>query len=708
MPTVPEQTVPSVLPSELPAPQVSRFAYMAVGQGGEELQRQGMAASGIGNEVSAEATQTLQLANQVRVNDAMNQLREAQQNLTYGDPNDPSTGYLAQQGRAALDRPSGQPLADEYGGKLQSAASSIADGLGTPAQQQMFQQQAQGLITNFQGEVQRHTLQQFHNYALSTQSGALKLAQNSAALGWSNPDTVGTSVQQAEAAVVQTGRLMGMSADEIEANRQQTVSGMYSRVVQSALENNNPDYALLFMNAHKGDMTADDILRVQGQVNRDVDSRVALTATTATTANFQSALQPTGMDRFTNLILQQESGGKGDLLPNGQPLTSAKGAKYGMQVTDATAANPGFGIQPAKSDTPDEYNRVGRQLLGAYVQKYGNVAQAAAAYNAGSGAVDAAIKNAGGAWLTQMPAETQAYVASITRQYDAGAGAPQMPTKLAFVQDAVARLGANPRPEQVQLTQAAAARQFDMLQTSIKEQGEQTLNQAQRALIANNGDFNGLDGNLKTALAQDPENYAKAQTFAAALSKGTTQTDPAAYAKLASHPEAMAALSDAQFTQLRTVLSAADFKHFADERGNILNGKTDNSAGAINTPALNTALNERLANLGINPSPAKTDTDNLARVGEVQKFVRDDIFAQQQELGRKMTPQEIGQRVDELFAKNVNLRGLFGGWSSKPILSMGYSDIPSADRSKLEAAMPNATENDRLYKYQQWVMQHGR
>lgn len=707
MPTVPEQTAPSVLPSELPAPQVSRFAYMAMGQGGEELQRQGAVAAGLGSEASAEATQTLQLANQVRVNDAMNQLREAQQNLTYGDPNDPSTGYLAQQGRAALERPSGQSLVDEYGGKLQSAASSIADGLSTPAQQQMFQREAQGLVTGFQGEVQRHTLQQFHNYALSTQDGALKLAQNSAALGWSNPDTVGTSVQQAEAAVVQTGRLMGQSADEIEANRQQTVSSMYSRVIQSALENNNPGYAMLFMNAHKSDMTADDILRVQGQVNRDVDSRVALTATTATTANFQPAMQPTGMDRFTNLILQRESGGKGDVLPNGQPLTSAKGAKYGMQVTDATAANPGFGIQPAQADTPAEYNRVGRQLLGAYVQKYGNVAQAAAAYNAGSGAVDAAIKSAGGAWLSQMPAETQDYVANITRQYNAGGGAPQMPTKIDFVQDAVARLGANPRPEQVKLTQDAAARQFDMLQTSVKEQGEHTLNQAQRALIANGGDFNGLDGNLKTALAQDPENYTKAQTFATALGKDTTHTNPAAYTALASHPDRMAAMSDAEFMQMRTALSDADFKHFANERGNILAGKTDNSAGAINTPALNTVLNERMANLGINPSPVKTDTDSLARVGEIQKFVRDDIFSQQQELGRKMTPQEISQRVDELFAKNVYLHYRFASDEFKPLLSMTYDDIPAKDRDTLKTSMPNATESDLLYRYQRWVMKHG-
>ena len=707
MPTVPEQVAPSVLPSELPAPQVSRFAYMAIGQGGEEMQRQGAVTANLGARLTDQAANTLDLANQIRVNDAMNQLRETQQQLTYGDPNDPSTGYLAQQGRAALDRPSGQSLTDEYGSKLQEAASAISSDLGNPAQQQMFAKASQDLLTGFRGDVERHTLQQFHNYALSTQDGALKLAANSAALGWNNPDAVNSSVRQAEAAVVQTGRLMGLSADDIEARRQQTVSGMYTSVIQSALQNNNPSYAMAFMNAHRSGMTADDILRVQGQLNRDVDSHVALTAVTATTAQFQGAIQPGGMDRLGNLILQQESGGR-DFDGNGKPITSSKGALYSMQVTPATAANPGFGVKPAQDDTPAEYNRVGRQLLQAYVQKYGNVAQAAAAYNAGAGAVDSAIKSGGANWLTQLPAETQQYVASVTKAYNAGMGAPAMPTKADFVQAAIGRLGANPRLEQVKLTQAAAERQYGLLQTSLKEQNDQTLAKAQQALIANNGDFAGLDQDLKTALAQNPDNYAKAQKFGADLAKGDTATDTGVYALLATYPDQLAKMSDSDFMQLRTQLSPSDFKHFANERANIQQGKTDNGPGALNTTALNTALEERLANIGIDPRPTKTDTDNLARVGEIQKFVRDDIFNQQNQLGRKMTAQEIEQRVDQLFARNVNLRGFFGGWSRKPILSLSYSDIPSADRDKLEAAMPNATENDRLYRYQQWAMKNAR
>lgn len=714
MPTVPEQVAPTVAPSELPSPQISRYAYQAIGSGGEEMQREGQAIAGLGREVGEQAIDTLQLANRVRVNDAMNQLREQQLALTYGSPDDPSTGYLAQQGKNALERKSGQSLTGEYTDKLQTTVSDLSDSLGNDAQRQMFQREAANLVTGFQGDVQRHTLQQFHNYALSTQQGTIKLAQNAAALGWSNPDTVQASAEQASAAVVQTGRLMGKAADEIEAERQQVVSGIHTKVIDSALENNNPGYAMLYMNAHKGEMTADDLLRVHGQLNRDVDSQVSNMAVTATTAQFAPALQPGGMDRLANLIMTagEKTGGR-DFDASGQPITSPKGAKYAMQVTPATAADPGFGIKPAQSDTPEEYNRVGRELLGKMVQKYGNVPQAAAAFNAGSGAVDAAIA-AGKAdgtnnWLAHLSNETQGYVERVDRQYAAGQGAPRLPTKEEFVQAAVARLGDNPRVEQIKLTQDAAERQYGVLTASAKEQGEQALADAQRALIANNGDFNNLDPDIKTRLAQtDPGKYAEAQKFAKAISKGDNESDPAAYAALATYPDEMAKLSDSQFMQLRTKLSEADFKHFANERANILNGKTDTSSGALNTKALNDSLNERLANIGINAKPGKDDTEGLARVGEIQKFVRDDIFNQQQQLGRKMTAQEISERVDTLFAKNQQMHGFFRGDYTKPVLGLEYSDIPAMYREKLEAAMPNATENDRLYKYQQWVLKNGR
>lgn len=100
---------------------------------------------------------------------------------------------------------------------------------------------------------------------------------------------------------------------------------------------------------------------------------------------------------------------------DGNLLTSPKGAKGEMQVMDATNLDPGFGVRPAADSGPAERARVGRDYIDAMVKRYGREDQAMAAYNAGPGAVDAAIKK-GGNWLDHLPAETQKYVADGMRK----------------------------------------------------------------------------------------------------------------------------------------------------------------------------------------------------------------------------------------------------------------------------------------------------
>jgi len=68
---------------------------------------------------------------------------------------------------------------------------------------------------------------------------------------------------------------------------------------------------------------------------------------------------------------------------------SSKGAKSDMQVMDATARGPGYGVVPAKDNSLAERSRVGRDYAAALLTKYGgNETLAAAAYNAGPGVVD--------------------------------------------------------------------------------------------------------------------------------------------------------------------------------------------------------------------------------------------------------------------------------------------------------------------------------
>ena len=113
-------------------------------------------------------------------------------------------------------------------------------------------------------------------------------------------------------------------------------------------------------------------------------------------------------------MIQAESRGQ-DFTPSGAPLTSPKGAMFAGQVMPSTAANPGFGVTPAQAQTPEEYNRVGRDYYQALLQKYnGDERLAAAAYNMGPGAVDRNIQqNQGQFNVATAPQETQGYLQKV-------------------------------------------------------------------------------------------------------------------------------------------------------------------------------------------------------------------------------------------------------------------------------------------------------
>lgn len=103
----------------------------------------------------------------------------------------------------------------------------------------------------------------------------------------------------------------------------------------------------------------------------------------------------------------------------GNLIRSKAGAEGITQLMPATASNPGFGVEPAKDKSQAEYERVGRELLQAFVKRYdGDYEKALAAYNAGPGNVDKAIKRAeeeGGNWKDYLPKpeETLPYIEKI-------------------------------------------------------------------------------------------------------------------------------------------------------------------------------------------------------------------------------------------------------------------------------------------------------
>lgn len=106
-------------------------------------------------------------------------------------------------------------------------------------------------------------------------------------------------------------------------------------------------------------------------------------------------------DTFVRQI-QQESG----FNPG---AVSPAGAVGIAQFMPATAAS--MGVNPY--DPSSALNGAARMMANLASQFGGDYAKALAAYNAGPGAVQSAVAQGGGNWLSYLPSETQNYVATI-------------------------------------------------------------------------------------------------------------------------------------------------------------------------------------------------------------------------------------------------------------------------------------------------------
>lgn len=118
---------------------------------------------------------------------------------------------------------------------------------------------------------------------------------------------------------------------------------------------------------------------------------------------------------FVDAVEHMESHGQrfdadGNLL-QGPVTATGERAQGEMQVMSKTARDPGFGVTPAKDDSPEELARVGRDYATALEQHYdGDQAKAFAAYNWGPGHMDALLKAHPDDWQAHLPDETQRYV----------------------------------------------------------------------------------------------------------------------------------------------------------------------------------------------------------------------------------------------------------------------------------------------------------
>jgi hypothetical protein len=679
-----------------------------VGALGEATEQAGLTAMDVQQQLVARA-------NALRVDDAFNQAQEAALRLQHG----PQEGYTRLKGQDALKRDSGMPLPEEFTGLLDQRIAEISDGL-TPAQRQMFARQANGLRTNFLGNAMVYTGQQAQVYGMSVREASTTNAANALVMNFSDPTNVAYQTNRIRANIEgavdpDTGefipgsaQMQGKSAAWAKEKADEAVSGAHTAAIQAAMEGGNVNAAMTYRQKYGQQMTATDMLKVDGILQKNYDTMRGATAanTVFTSPPVQAALNPTDLDRLENVVLNIESGGRrfgtdGKILEG--PQTRFGTAKGEMQVLDSTNLDPGYGVAPAKDNSPEERARVGKQYLQALVKHYdGDVAKATAAYNWGPGNVDKAVKdaqaNAGkgevvapDAWLASAPTETRNYVASVQRKMgNPTLSNPTRPTLEQLQSQAVAALGANPSALAAKTAKDQVAATYEVQTKALKQRADETVQQAMQALEQNGGRYSELAPKLRSALVQHaPDKVDEVMNYGVRVAKGDDITDDRLYLRLSNNPQELKKLSDSEFYSLRKGLSQADFQHFSNIRGTLISGKAGDSAGDINEQAINRVFNQRLQSLGIPVNPDKRDTAAEMRVGAMRSFIDKRVMAAQQAAGKKLTDVETQRVIDETFAQNVAFRssffGLRGG-GSQPLMTATVDTIPDDTKAKIKKA----------------------
>lgn len=695
MPVVPTRDNFSVKPTTAPSsnirntmsPEGAAAGAAQVSAMGDAMQRTAQRGAEIRLDIMDEA-------NQLRVADAVNQAREHAIRLQH----DPKEGYTQFKGYDALNRPDGVPLGDEYAGKLETTVGSIAATLGNDAQKNAFAAASGKLLSDFKNDAVRYEGSEFRDWSMSVREGTIKNQTQNIALNYDNPEKVNESLASIRASAIDLARQQGKSAEEMTSLSRDAMSKGHTIVIETAVAKGKIRYADDYFKKAAKDMAPDDILRGHALLTGELDKVVAVETATNVMQSQRSNIDTPDSDRAFNIAVGAESsgqhfGGAGSVAGPNEPTTSAAGAIGIAQVMPATgpeaAQMAGLVWDENKFKNDPAYNHaLGKAYFTQQLKDFGgNIAKAYAAYNAGPQRLKDGIAKAEAAgepenWVNYMPKETQAYVSRNMKAYKAGQGVNERPT-LTAVQDQVrAALGPDADPTRVRLALDEAERQYTDVTKSIAQRDEQRVANAMRALVENGGDYKSLPADMRANLP--PDKITSVMDFAKRISNGDNTTDLSLYNKFEQNPRELAALTDDQFVALRQSFSDTDFKHFSQVRASILNGNQPEAQnpGSLNTGAIKTTLDDRLAQLGINPSPKNTDVKANARVGTIRQFVNNEIAKAQAQAGKKFTDAETSSFIDSLFSKKAIFDGYISD-SEGPMLKMKTGDIPPITKKAL-------------------------
>jgi hypothetical protein len=666
----------------------------------------------------AAAVRAYQLkVNATVVDDALDQARTAAMHATWGQDDGHGNmvgGYKQAKGEAAVHPEGGKSLDEVVIGNFTDQVKAIAKAkLTNGDQQRAFQMQVNSLTQELRQGVSSHMSEQFDAYHKGVYTGTIQ--NQTAAFATVDPtDRVSQKIRldELDASVATLAASEHTSPQQLEVAQRSARGAAVASLFDKVMADKNYKQAQALLNEWGGldgagkpkidpDIATKMKLAIDGKVTAQLGEQLGDDVIRQWAAPAYSA---TTLDRSMNILFSMESP-TGQTTKDGKLVVSPTGnygaGQLGDDTAKAAAKRLGHPELAALAKQPTKAGEAANRLLARNEFEYqvsffnGDQEKAAAAYNAGQAwliggkdrhgnPIEGAIPKAarlGGDWRDYLPAETQKYIATFKASFGAGEGVPAKPK----LNDLYAALDARTSDPDVRRAGYSRIERYVAAAEHDEQRGHEEAYARGVAIVdATGGNINAIPTELKAAIK--PENFTQLEGFAKDKIDGrynTTQTG--AYIDaigLAQQPKT----TEAQLVAMRPKLSENDWNTV---RG-IWMEKQAPSPGkgpqSLDVSTVDSILKQRLAYLGVDVNPKKSDKNAQAILEARMQFAHNYILDLQRGSGKKFEDyKEIEGAIDQMFLKDQRYQGgIFGTPHAENVMSIALKDIPSDAKARLK------------------------
>jgi hypothetical protein len=204
---------------------------------------------------------------QLRVEDAFNQLRDRQTDLMMN----PETGFASKKAADAV----APDFMTRYSGDFDKVIEQVAAELPNSRQQDLFRRRAGMAKAEFDDSLMRHVLRETDQYRDNVYEGTVKTETNVAALNWRDQAKVNDSIGRIVANTALWADRNGITGDALLAVQMDNVDQIHAAVVNSALDSGDVEFAAQYIDRNRSTIKAPRLVELEGKVATETDLRAS-------------------------------------------------------------------------------------------------------------------------------------------------------------------------------------------------------------------------------------------------------------------------------------------------------------------------------------------------------------------------------------------------------------------------------------------------